>query len=188
MASQWTDQELEALRVLREYMTTKWRSREGDVSDVNVSIEGEPGAAEFAVTFKHRDRPGCVFGSHFAMGDVVDGPDDEPSATIVWANLDEDIDAVGYGLPTNCRPDEVIWLGKPLVFHELRAAIRQVLDGYAGQVRGDEVDLLNDLVEVTGKIAWQRELDERGRTERLQLALIAAEDRKRGQQDGPTPG
>jgi len=99
------------LRVTREFMTTRWRAAEGDVSDVRVWLEGEPGAATLAVIFRHRDRPGCMFGArHFPVEDLVTPADPRPTPTVIWANIDEDIDAVATGLPAGCHPGEVTWL------------------------------------------------------------------------------
>ena len=106
----WTDQELEALRVTREVMTTEWPRWRGDVSDVYVWLEGEPGKAEIGVIFKHRDHPGCMFGSRsWPMDLLATSPaDPHPTPTIIWANIDEDI--ATDGLPTDCKPGEVTWM------------------------------------------------------------------------------
>jgi hypothetical protein len=44
------------------------------------------------------------------VSDLVTPADPDPTPTVIWANIDEDIDAVGHGLPTDCRPGEVTWL------------------------------------------------------------------------------
>jgi hypothetical protein len=34
----------------------------------------------------------------------------ESAVNVIVANIDEEIEAVGYGLPTDCRAGEVTWL------------------------------------------------------------------------------
>jgi len=33
----------------------------------------------------------------------------EMDATVVWANLEEDVLAIGYGFPRDCSPNSVTW-------------------------------------------------------------------------------
>jgi hypothetical protein len=110
----WSAQELEALRIFGEQAPT-WRRRESDVSDVYVWLEGEPGAATLGLIFKHRDHPGCVFGFRMPLAATTlneDGSIDHPESAVnvTWANIDEEIDASDYGLPTNAKPGEVTWI------------------------------------------------------------------------------
>ena len=103
----WTAEELEALQFTRE-QATSWRD---DVSDVYAWLEGEPGAAKIALIFKHRDYPGCMFGARgWDVAEMVVYVDPHPSLTVMWANIDEQIDATDLGLPSNPKPGEVTWI------------------------------------------------------------------------------
>ncbi len=83
----------------------------------------EPGPEhEVAILFRDLDRPDCPFG--FRRG-AVETPDVLNEATspytdlssaaqvraeIVWAPFEEEISAVGCGLPSGCSPEAVTWI------------------------------------------------------------------------------
>jgi hypothetical protein len=103
----WTAEELGALQFTRE-QAMSWRD---DASDVYAWLEGEPGEATIAVIFKHRDYPGCMFGSRgWAVAEMVEYVDPHPSLTVMWANIEEEMDASDLGLPSNPTPGEVTWI------------------------------------------------------------------------------
>ncbi|HYJ68722.1 MAG TPA: hypothetical protein VEX15_13810 [Nocardioidaceae bacterium] len=182
MASERPHLEEETLRIAREWLAG-WRPGEAEVSDVR--LEGEHPDTDLIVLFTDKSRPGCQFGFRMPLSATSlyeDGSIDDPESAVgvAMANLDEDIGAVGYGLPSNCRPGEVVWLGRRRIEQELELAIGPVLDDYAGRLEGNEIRLRDELVEATSRIAeqhlgeWQK---------RWSDALRAASPQR--QKDGP---
>jgi hypothetical protein len=101
----WTAEELEALQLARD---EDWGS---GTFEAYVWLEGERGAAELAVIFKHEDYPGCMFGSRgWRVAEMVEYVDPHPSLTVMWANIMEQIEASDLGLPTDAKPGEVTWI------------------------------------------------------------------------------
>lgn len=92
------------LRLARERFAD-WRTDEVNVTDLR--LEGGEPFGTLVIIFTHRDRPGCEFGSRWPLKDEANP---EIAVDIFEANLDEQIDAVGYGLPRNCRAGEVTWV------------------------------------------------------------------------------
>jgi hypothetical protein len=162
MAAGWTDYESETLRRARD-LFANWRADDGDISDVTVRLEGVPGEAILLVAFAHRDRPGCRFSYTWHLhgwnnDDYPDEPDQEVpdnQITLLWANLTETLTAADYGLPTNCRPGEVVELGRRPIVIDLELAIRRVLADYADRLGSIEVELGDKLVEAVEPIGVQ---------------------------------
>jgi hypothetical protein len=161
MTAEWTDYESETLRQARE-LFANWRADDGDIGDVKLRLDGVPGDASLFVTFTHRDRPGCQFSYTWPLHGWNDDDPEEPDeevpdnqVTLLRANLTEDLCALGYGLPTNCRPGEVVELGRPRIELELELAIGRVLEGYADRFDGSVVELKDKLIEAARPIAQQ---------------------------------
>lgn len=104
--------ETETLRLARERFA-HWRDGEAEVIDVR--LDGEHPDTALVLTFKHRDRPGCVFGFRMQLSltsaredGVIDHP--ESAVNVIKANVDEEIEAADLGLPTDCSAGQVTWL------------------------------------------------------------------------------
>jgi hypothetical protein len=84
-----------------------------DVAEVRLDIVG----ADHALVVLIRDlaRPECLFGFQFRAVEVWGQPQEElldpkTYATVIWANVDEEIHAIGYGLPKDCSSDDITWV------------------------------------------------------------------------------
>ena len=76
------------------------------------SVELDVSRREHEVVILLRDlnRPGCLFGWRTpAIEPQADPMDPELWTTVVWANLEEDLQAIGYGLPRSCSPGVITW-------------------------------------------------------------------------------
>ena len=77
------------------------------------SVESEDSGTEQGIVLLLRDlnRPGCLFGWRSPVwwpdDPVMEAPD--LTATVIRANLEEDILAVGNGLLEDCSPARVNW-------------------------------------------------------------------------------
>jgi hypothetical protein len=96
-----------------------------------VRLERSGAVAMVAIMFREESRPGCMFGWRFpateADSDSIDPYTERPSSweeglrgaeqaeiwggTIVLTNFVEQIEAVDLGLPPECDPDGVTWVG-----------------------------------------------------------------------------
>lgn len=83
----------------------------------DVSVDGVYPGSQLVVLVRDDDRPGCTFGFRLpvwnqegrpAMED--DWPTPEGHAWILAIHLEEDVEAAGHGLPTECAPGEVTWV------------------------------------------------------------------------------
>ncbi|QIN79270.1 hypothetical protein GBA65_12915 [Rubrobacter marinus] len=102
-----------------------FRSMHGNVEQCAMveSVELDVSGEEHEVVILVRDlmRPGCLFGwrtpaeepdvgfeYELHMAGTVKGAA-ESRATVVWVNLEEDLMAVGYGLPKSCSTEGINW-------------------------------------------------------------------------------
>ena len=105
------------VRDLRERLLERdepYRSVHGDVEQrVRVeSVELDISGKEHEVVILLRDpkRPDCLFGWRApTIESDTDFAYPESWATVVWANLEEYILAIGYGLPRNCSNGGINW-------------------------------------------------------------------------------
>ena len=83
---------------------------------------------EVAILFRDLDRPDCPFGFRIGAVETPDVLNEEPNpytdlsaaarvwAEIVWVLFEEEVFAVGCGLPRDCSPEAVTWMqGQPRV-------------------------------------------------------------------------
>ncbi len=76
------------------------------------SVELDVSGQEHEVVIMMRDlkRPECLFGRRVpAVEPDTDLMYPESWATVVWANLEGDLQAIGYGLPRDCSADGINW-------------------------------------------------------------------------------
>jgi hypothetical protein len=91
------------------------RGNEIYIEDVRLEKPGT-GESLVIILFRESSRPECLFGrrapavepGYGAQG--FHGP--EVWAGLVWTHLEEDVMAVGYGLPDECDPGGVTWIGE----------------------------------------------------------------------------
>jgi hypothetical protein len=78
---------------------------------VDVLLEADARGAEVAIVFRHRSRPGCTFRFRWPLApeepEVLAEETPADWACLAGINLGELIEAAMYGLPADCRPDEV---------------------------------------------------------------------------------
>lgn len=99
-----------------------------DVNPERIEIEGSGANVDLVVYFRHGARPGCVFAARWKdiAGEAADDaraqekmtgkpPSDhelvEWFAKLILIHLDEEIEAVDLGLPEDCDPAAVTWIG-----------------------------------------------------------------------------
>lgn len=83
----------------------------------DVFVDGVYPGSQLVVLVRDGDRPECTFGFRLAVWNQ-DGrpamedhwPTPEDHAWILAINLEEDVEAAGYGLPAQCAPGEVTWV------------------------------------------------------------------------------
>lgn len=91
-----------------------WRRVE--IEEIRLDDSGPE--SEAVVLMRDRTRPECLFGwkapAWAGMSGQI-GPNvslkdaAEMDATVAWANLDEDVLAIGYGFPKDCSPTGITW-------------------------------------------------------------------------------
>lgn len=116
--------------VRRKLDPTNWvgYERRADGSFVNVPVENVFGDGievedirvdtsvpghNLVVLVRALGRPDCSFGFRFGVFEDWGEEglwDPEGYATVIWANVDEKINALGYGLPKDCLPNDVTWI------------------------------------------------------------------------------
>ena len=90
------------------------------VEDVRLETSGHE--RMLAILLRDEARPECLFGWRFPSNDRSETDPEArrswgPEQAEVWANaivltnLEEEIMAVGYGLPSECAPEGVTWFG-----------------------------------------------------------------------------
>ncbi len=79
-----------------------------------LELEGRPPGTWLVLTFKHASRPGRVFGYRRAVwsSDPEEHSDPYFPAMGFIINLREEIDAPDLGLPTECSPAAITWIGR----------------------------------------------------------------------------
>jgi hypothetical protein len=99
-----------------------------DLKLQRVELEGTGLNVDLVVYFGHSDRPGCVFAARWKdiaaeaaddareqeqMTEKPPSDDDlvEWFAKLILINLTEQIEAVDLGLPEDCDPDAITWIG-----------------------------------------------------------------------------
>ena len=96
------------------------RTPTGKVWVDEVSLGTSESEHEVVVLFRDLYRPECRFGYRapaLEEPDILDRTaisyikdEAEWQATVVWANFDEEVLAIGYGLPETCASDEITWI------------------------------------------------------------------------------
>ena len=65
---------------------------------------------EVVILLRGLNRPGCLSGWRIpAVEPHADPMGPESWTTVVWANLEGDLQAIGYGLPRNCSSGVLTW-------------------------------------------------------------------------------
>ena len=88
----------------------------GGIRIEDVRLEDSADGGRVVITFRDPGRPGCLFGrEEDAVGPPEPWEDPYRDAPEGWAelvaiNLQEDIEAVGSGLPRKCGPGSVTWI------------------------------------------------------------------------------
>lgn len=76
----------------------------------SLEIDRSGGGHEAVILLRDLKRPECLFGRRApTVEPMVDHMDPQFWATVVWANLEEDLTAIGYGLPKQCSLVEITW-------------------------------------------------------------------------------
>jgi hypothetical protein len=117
--------EAHVLQTLRDYVFEKDPRVEGDgsiwIEDIRLDTSGPEHMVE--VLLWDKTRPECRFGwrypateadeSHAEWSAAPRGPEQAEiwAHTFVLTGLQEELEAVGYGLPDECKPTAVTWFG-----------------------------------------------------------------------------
>ena len=118
----WEVIELEGIELDTSRTFPQWRRRRKKLIEIQ-EIKPDTSESEHEIVVLLRDlkRPECLFGWRTPAVDWYDFESDwlndernlkdaaEIYATIIQANLQEDILADGYGLPLDCSPDGINW-------------------------------------------------------------------------------
>lgn len=70
--------------------------------------------SDVIIEFTTDSRPGCRFAFRryaLPLEDLDPNETVEMAATEIRVNLEEEIEAVGYGLPEDCLPGQLTWIG-----------------------------------------------------------------------------
>ena len=98
------------------------RTYTGKVWVDEVSLDTSEPEHEIVILFRDLYRPECRFGYRAPALEEPEILDEATSpyfnftdaaechATVVWANFEEEILAIDYGLPETCIPDEITWI------------------------------------------------------------------------------
>jgi hypothetical protein len=82
---------------------------------LDVLLEESAADAQVAIVFRHRSRPGCTFRFRWPVmpgePEVLEEETPADWASLAGINLGELIEAADYGLPADCRADEVTDVG-----------------------------------------------------------------------------
>jgi hypothetical protein len=116
--------EEEVLGWLRQHVveTLSWLRREGwmiRVEDVRLDVSEHERMV--LILFRDETRPQCLFGWRFPSNDREETdpevrrswgpPQAEAWVSIVLTNFEEQIMAEGHGLPPECAPESIAWVG-----------------------------------------------------------------------------
>ncbi len=79
----------------------------------DLRLEGSYPGTRLILTFEHADRPGCTFGYKWPVwsADPEEHADPYFPAMGFIINLREELEAPDLGLPAECSPDTVTWIG-----------------------------------------------------------------------------
>ena len=100
------------------------RTDTGKVWVDEVSLDTSEPEHDIVILFRDLDRPECKFGFRMKALEALDVLDQASSpffslmdaaeihAGVVWANFEEEIYAIGYGLPKTCASAEITWIPK----------------------------------------------------------------------------
>lgn len=109
-------------RQLIERNELSWLRLEGWMIRVeDVSLDVSEHQRMVLILFRDEARPQCLFGWRFPSNDEEEPdpqaqrswgpPQADAWASIVLTNLEEEIMAAGYGLPTECVSESITWVG-----------------------------------------------------------------------------
>lgn len=101
-----TQNEQDILSELREQLLTRnpdieHRGNRIEVEDVRVGTHGS--CRSIFILFREETRPECLFGYRFLADEFMD-------SSIIVTNFEEEIEAIGYGLPPDCDPGGITWI------------------------------------------------------------------------------
>jgi hypothetical protein len=114
----------EVLGWLRKHLveTLSWLRREGWMIRVEgVRLDVSEDERMVVILFRDEARPQCLFGWRFPSNDEEETdpevrrawgpPQAEAWVSIVLTNFEEQIMAEGHGLPSECDPESITWVG-----------------------------------------------------------------------------
>lgn len=101
-----TQNEQNILSELREQLLTRdpdieHRGNRIEVEDIQLATHGS--VCWIYMLFREETRPECLFGYRFPADEFMD-------TSIIVTNFEEEIEAIGYGLPPDCDPGRITWI------------------------------------------------------------------------------